>query len=231
MLAQTSVDAVLLDAGGVLVLPDPDLLRSAFEELGASPDAETCRRAHYAGMREVDRIGKADWVAVDRVVARVAGVPEDRLGEAHSAIERIYLEEPWVPAEGAAEALLGLEAKGIPLAIVSNATGTMEQMLVLHKICGLDDDGPMAKVAVVVDSQVVGVEKPDPRIFGFALQALGLAADGCLYVGDTVHFDVDGARAAGLDPVHLDPYGLCPFDDHVHIAALDELVSSVTLRA
>jgi putative hydrolase of the HAD superfamily len=85
------IDAVLLDAGGVLVLPDPKLMRAAFAPLGATPDDETCRFAHYAGMREVDRLGEADWSAVDRVVARSAGVPEDRLDEVLPAVSRIYL--------------------------------------------------------------------------------------------------------------------------------------------
>jgi putative hydrolase of the HAD superfamily len=222
----TDIDAVLLDAGGVLVLPDPDRMRAALAALGVSPDDETCRLAHYAGMREVDRLASADWRKVDRVVARTAGVPVDRVDEALPLIERIYLVEGWVPAPGAAEALLGLEEAGLKLAIVSNAMGTMEKMLLEHKICGLED-GPAAKVAVVIDSHVVGVEKPDPLIFSYALSALGLGAGRCLYVGDTVHFDVTGARNAGIRPVHLDPFGWCPDDDHEHVAELAELVRAL----
>jgi putative hydrolase of the HAD superfamily len=85
-------------------------------------------------------------------------------------------------------------------------------------------------VAVVVDSDVVGVEKPDPAIFGIALDALSLSPDGCLYVGDTVHFDVNGARAAGLRPVHLDPYRLCPHGDHPHVGSLAELAQELVPR-
>jgi putative hydrolase of the HAD superfamily len=229
MVIGDTIDAVLLDAGGVLVLPDPDRIRASLIPLGASPDDETCRLAHYAGMRELDRLGTADWLEVDRVVARTAGVPEDRIDEALAPLERIYIAEGWVPAPGAAEALLALEATGLKLAIVSNATGAMEQMLLEHRICGLED-GPAAKVAVVIDSHVVGVEKPDPRIFSFALSALDLAAERCIYVGDTVHFDVTGARNAGIRPIHLDPFGLCPDDDHEHLADLAELVAAATTR-
>ena len=107
MLIDDTLDAVLLDAGGVLVLPDPERMRAALAPLGATPDDDACRRAHYAGMREVDRLGKADWPMVDRVVARTAGVPEDRIEEALASIERIYLAEDWVPAPGAADALAG----------------------------------------------------------------------------------------------------------------------------
>ncbi|TMM13848.1 MAG: HAD family hydrolase [Actinobacteria bacterium] len=220
------MDAVLLDAGGVLLLPDPAELRRVLAPFGRIPDDETCRRAHYASMREVDRIGGPDWPAVDRVLARVAGVDEDRLEETVSVVEEVYLHLPWVPVPDAAETLLALQAAGYPLAVVSNATGTMEQQLADHRIC-TSDGGHAARVAVVVDSDVVGVEKPDPAIFGFALDALGLPPDDCLYVGDTVHFDVNGARAAGLRPVHLDPFGLCPDADHAHVGSLAELAGQL----
>ena len=180
-------------------------------------------------MREVDRIGGPDWPQIDRVMARVAGVDEDRLHHAVSLIEDIYLRLPWVPVAGAADTLLELQAAGYPLAVVSNATGTMEQQLADHRIC-TSDGGAAAQVAVVVDSDVVGVEKPDPAIFGIALDALGLPPDGCLYVGDTVHFDVNGARAAGLRPVHLDPYRFCPHRDHPHVGSLGELARVLVPR-
>ena len=51
-----------------------------------------------------------------------------------------------------------------------------------------------------------------------------------LHVGDSLRYDVAGALAAGLQPVHMDPFGLCPAPDgHPHVrslAALAELVSS-----
>jgi putative hydrolase of the HAD superfamily len=230
------VEAVLLDAGGVLVLPDPDRIRARLGHLGAAPDDETCHRGHYVGMREVDRIGGPDWASVDRVLGRLYGVPEDRLEEAVVELDRVYLEDPWVAVEGAAEALAGLAAAGMTLGVVSNASGTMEKMLLGHRICALVDDpgadeGTVARVSVIVDSHVVGVEKPDPRIFDIALEAIGLEADRCLFVGDTVHFDVEGAQGAGLTPVHLDPYGFCPGQDHAHVASLGELVPLVAARS
>ena len=42
--------------------------------------------------------------------------------------------------------------------------------------------------------------------------------------GDTVRYDVRGARAAGLRPVHFDPFDLCPDrTDHAHIHRLTDL--------
>jgi putative hydrolase of the HAD superfamily len=224
MLLDDTIDAVLLDAGGVLVLPDPIRMREALAPHGATPDDDTCWLAHYRGMREVDRLGAPDWPTVDRVVARTAGVPEDRIDDALGAIERIYLAEDWVPAPGAAGAMRALEAAGLQLAIVSNASGKMEQLLLERRICGLDGE-EMAKVAVVIDSHVVGVEKPDPHIFSFALTALGVPPERCVFIGDSVHFDVEGARNAGIRGFHLDPFRLCDDDDHEHVTSLSDFAA------
>jgi putative hydrolase of the HAD superfamily len=80
-------------------------------------------------------------------------------------------------------------------------------------------------VGVIIDSAVVGVAKPDPAIFAIALSALGVPPDGTvLHVGDSLRYDVAGALAAGLQPVHMDPFSLCPApDDHLHIRRLADL--------
>ena len=232
-------DAVVLDSGGVLMLPDPAKMGRVFERLGGRADVETCRMVHYASMREVDRLfvelepgAPFDWAAVDREMARLAGVPEHRCADAVPGLEHVYLEAPWVPVPGAAEALVALQHAGFQLAVVSNATGSVQEQLAGHRICSVEGH-EAAEVAVVVDSAVVGIEKPDARIFAFALDALGVDADRCIYIGDTVYFDVNGARAAGLWPVHLDPYGLCHQADHAHSRSLDDVVSAlvdVTVR-
>jgi putative hydrolase of the HAD superfamily len=219
-------EAVLLDAGGVLLLPDPEVLRRGLAPFGLRPDDETCARAHYESMGEVDRLGAAEWEAVDRVFARAVGVAEDDLDAVLPVIEDLYLNHPFVPASGAAEALLSLQDAGVALAIVSNATGTVERQLADHRICSVDG-GDVARVALVVDSHLVGVEKPDPRIFQLALDGLGVESHRSLYVGDTVHFDVEGARAAGMTCAHVDPTGRCQATDHPHTASLIDLVRAL----
>jgi putative hydrolase of the HAD superfamily len=76
---------------------------------------------------------------------------------------------------------------------------------------------------------VVGYEKPDPRIFHVALDKLGVAPERAVHVGDTACADIDGARAAGVRPLHLDPYGFCPrpAGDHEHVGSLAEVAALV----
>jgi putative hydrolase of the HAD superfamily len=57
----------------------------------------------------------------------------------------------------------------------------------------------------VVDSNVVGISKPDPRIFALGLQAAGTAPEETVHVGDSYFVDVIGARQAGLGAVLFDP--------------------------
>ena len=84
--------------------------------------------------------------------------------------------------------------------VVSNANGT----LAAH----FDRLGLTAAVDLVLDSQVEGVEKPDPRLFQIALARSGASPDTTVHVGDLYHVDVVGARAAGLRAVLVDAGGL-----------------------
>ena len=68
--------------------------------------------------------------------------------------------------------------------------------------------GPGIEVAGIIDSGVVGVAKPDPRIFDHALQVVGATADRAVHVGDAYQYDVRGARAAGIRPILVDPLGI-----------------------
>lgn len=218
----TGIDTVLVDAGGVLLLPDPAALREALAGEGIVIDDEAARRAHYACMAELDRMDRLDWPVVDAFLLRHLGVAEHRVEGLVSVIEELYLSRPWVPIKGAAEALVALQEAGYRLAVVSNATGTIEAQLLEGEICSVEGHRG-ARVEVVIDSHLVGVEKPDPRIFDIALEAIGGHREHCVYVGDTNFFDVRGARAAGIQVLHADPYGMCPLEDHAHIDGLEAL--------
>jgi putative hydrolase of the HAD superfamily len=79
----------------------------------------------------------------------------------------------------------------------------------------------------VIDSHIVGVAKPDPRIFHLALEQWEIAPERVAYVGDSARYDVRGAEAAGLVPVQLDPYDDAAGEDHERIGSLMELLAYV----
>ena len=80
--------------------------------------------------------------------------------------------------------------------------------------------GPGAEVRAVVDSTVVGIEKPDAGIFDVALEIAGAQRGQVVHVGDMLGTDIAGAHAAGLVPIHLDPSRHCRTRDHRHVRAL-----------
>jgi putative hydrolase of the HAD superfamily len=49
-----------------------------------------------------------------------------------------------------------------------------------------------------------GFRKPDRRLFQYALDGLGVAAENTMYVGNDMHRDIYGAREAGLTTVMFD---------------------------
>ncbi|MDQ1358691.1 MAG: hypothetical protein QOJ52_2230 [Acidimicrobiaceae bacterium] len=231
------IPAVLLDVGGVITTPDHDMLRSALEPAGGDTTAAALDRAHYAGISALDggflASGVLNWRQYDAAVARAVGVAEERIDGTVEALEAAWrLVRGWhriVP--GALEGLRLLAETGVRLGVVSNADGTVADQLVAARVCQVGAGHGVA-VAVVIDSTVVGIEKPDPRIFTFALDALGVSAEdaaGVVHVGDTIFADVRGARAAGLRPLHLDPYGDCPAapDDHEHVRSLADVAQIV----
>lgn len=54
-------------------------------------------------------------------------------------------------------------------------------------------------------SEALGYIKPDPRFFGAMLSQLGAKPSDCLMVGDSLHTDIKGACACGMDSCWLNP--------------------------
>ena len=117
--------------------------------------------------------------------------------------------------EGAVDAVRAVREAGYRVGVVSNAEGRVEQDL---KAAGFD-----GLLEAVVDSHVVGVEKPDPRIFAIALERLGAEPSSTVFVGDVPAVDVEGARAAGIAPILLDRHDLYPEAPAPRLRAIGEL--------
>lgn len=205
-------DAVLFDAGGVLVLPDPRVFGPILAYYGGDQSVDAHRRAHYAGMYAKSRAGAAEtqWDLYNETYLEVVGVPVDERAEAAALFQRTRGASLWRwPVPETREALDRLAAAAVPMGVVSNAYGQIAGVLA-REICQVGP-GRHVEVRCIVDSHIVGVAKPDPAIFDHALVHFdGFDRARIAYVGDSVTMDVCGARAAGLHPVIVDPYG-----DHV----------------
>ncbi len=220
-----SFDAVLLDAGGVLVLPEHDTMRAVLAPFGVEPSDEELTRAHYAGIAARDLAPGRPWDAYDRAYVQACGVG-DQVAGAMAALSTVNPE--WVSATpGARGYLAALAGLGVPVAVVSNSVGKVERQLGVAGVCQVGP-GTGVPVAAVIDSHVVGVSKPDPGIFRLGLAAVGAAPERTLMVGDYAYADVLGAEQVGLRAVHLDPYAHCGTAHRSpHISGLGEVVDLV----
>lgn len=52
-------------------------------------------------------------------------------------------------------------------------------------------------------SDEIGIRKPDPRIYKYALNKMNLKEDECIYVGDSYSRDIVGAKNANIRPIYV----------------------------
>ncbi len=205
--------AVFFDAGNTLVHLDYPLIARTFAEHGIPLSPEQ--------VRDGERRAR---VGIDRIIAGVPGAerhePDIMRAYFRLALEALGL--PFTPAAeraieplgqiqragrlwrvvepGTADLLADLARRGYVLGVISNSNGTVEAFL--------EEVGLRRHLAFVIDSAVVGVEKPDPRIFRLALERGGVEAAHATHIGDLYQIDVLGAQVAGLNAVLLDPAGV-----------------------
>jgi putative hydrolase of the HAD superfamily len=58
---------------------------------------------------------------------------------------------------------------------------------------------------IIVCSEEVGINKPDPKIFQFAMNKAGAKAENSFMIGDDYEVDILGAERVGMKTVHFNP--------------------------
>ena len=235
MLVQPLPRAILLDAGFTLTFCDGTRIAPLAAAAGVTVSPEAIERAENAARREIARYV---WAATREQSATMKGPggpgfflrlleaagalgTTAQLAAAADAIWTGHLQRNvWARVGAGVDAAMArLRAAGIRMAVVSNSEGTIEATL--------REIGLGRHLDTVVDSWIVGVAKPDPRIFRLALDRLGVAADDALMVGDTPAADIDGARAAGIRAVLIDPLDLHPAATVPRVPDLPALVTAL----
>jgi putative hydrolase of the HAD superfamily len=219
------IRAVFLDAGGTLVYLDRRFILQCLADAGfprtepqfLAADADVRRRLGEIVRERPDLDDEARWqlygpLLMERLECSGAAVQEvvERVVARHRA-DRLWTHT----AEGTLEALERVRAAGYTLGVVSNANGRVERFL--------EHAGITQHLDFVIDSGLVGVEKPDPRIFRIACERAGVAPHEAVHVGDIYEIDVVGARAHGVRPLLLDPESLHADADCERIASMAEL--------
>ena len=226
--------AVLLDVGGIFHLPSHEHVLGACGRAGFTADADRLDRAHYRGVTafHTEYTGELPWSEMwggylERYVDEI-GAPADVRADVIEHLQQEFtaggLWSRVIP--GSLDDLRTLAATGVRLGVISNADGTVAVRLREQEVLQVGS-GVGVPVECVIDSGDVGVLKPDPRIFKIALDALGITADEAWYVGDMPGIDVVGARAAGINPFVMDPYGFLGGNGYDTITTLRDLAARI----
>jgi HAD superfamily hydrolase (TIGR01509 family) len=228
-----SVEVLLLDVGGVIVRPNFDRVAGTLQAHGVFADPVAMAAVEPRVKRMLDRPPapgfstdeERGWHYFNLVLAH-AGVARSAatdaaLLELKAWHDQHCLWEDVLP--GAEPSLERFRAAGLRLAAVSNSNGTLRRLFDRLRLTPFFE--------VILDSQVEGVEKPDPRIFRLALERLGVAPGSALHVGDFYSVDVVGARAAGVRPVLVDEAWLYPDADCPRVDSLAALAAHLVPEA
>jgi HAD superfamily hydrolase (TIGR01509 family) len=122
----------------------------------------------------------------------------------HWQFQKLGLESPTLEAKAAAafykpadrilrrnrHTLEKLSQAGLKLGIISNFYGNIEALCQEFQLT------PYLKI--VLDSAIVGLKKPDPKLFGLALERLKLPAEAIGFVGDSFERDILPAKSLGM---------------------------------
>jgi putative hydrolase of the HAD superfamily len=227
-MSSESARVLLLDALGTLVRlepPAPRLRAELQERFGlevSEAQATAALAAEIAFYRQNLDQGR-DHESLSGLRRRCAEILQSALPQSAAldlpALEHALLASLHFTAfDDAAPTLEALRARGVRLIVVSNWDVSLYEVLARVGLGHLLDG--------VLTSAEVGVRKPDPAIFHHALELAGVAAATARHVGDSLLEDVQGARAAGIEPVLIARDGESAPPSIRTIATLRELLDA-----
>lgn len=114
------------------------------------------------------------------------------------------------------ETLQELQSIGFQLHIITN--GFSEVQYLKLENCGL-----IQFFDVIVCSEIIGKNKPDPLIFSHAMSEAKTSSSNSLMIGDDYHADINGAIQSGMHAILFDPYDKLKIDFENKIKDLSEV--------
>jgi len=194
------ISAITFDVGGTLIECRPSvghIYAEVAAQHGYSVSPELLNRRFRLTWRSAEgfRHTRADWSAL--VDATFAGLIRELPSRTFfpQLYDRFSEPEAWHVYEDVLPALRALKSRGLRLGIISNWDERLRPLLERLQLSAYFD--------TVVVSCELGFCKPSPELFRAACSALGSPVERTLHVGDDWDRDVLGARASGLQALHV----------------------------
>ncbi len=194
----------------------PWILPKVAEELGAGYDRDIFMAAYSVVYDEINQEREREGIEITclerfmRTLERVGlknGAKVEHLAE---ELTRIHMRgvRSVTSAPAARKDAVRRLAEGHRLGLLSNFDDSKTGWEIMA------DTGVQDKFEAIIISADVGLRKPNPKIFERMLTMLNLTAPEVLFVGDTPHHDVGGAKAVGMSAAWISRHAL-PIPDGV----------------
>ena len=215
----TRVKGLIFDYGGTLDTGGDhwsEIIWKAYQQAGVAVEKEQFREAYVYAERELARerhiLPAHDFHDMLLIKMKIElewlvrqGLMSPDAVEAKSAeVARICYEAARASVDAAKPVLDRLSEK-YPIVLVSNFYGNIETVL--------QDFGVHKYFQAIIESAVLGIRKPDPRIFEHGVKALGLLPPQVLVVGDSYRKDIEPAEKLGCQAIWLKGKGWTAEED------------------
>lgn len=230
------IKGIIFDYGGTLDSHSEHwshVIRRGWQAAGIDTDQDTFRQCYVFAEREMAKrrvvceednfltlMQKKAAIELDQLQALGHSLPDPK-GAAHAIAQYCYEVARQATSE-AKPVLQAIADAGCPMALVSNFYGNVGSVL--------RDFGLRQYFCSIIESSVVGVRKPDARIFMLGCVALGLDPADVLVVGDSLDKDILPALSIGCQAAWLKGPAWNSADDQItHPSQIPSLSAIIKL--
>lgn len=234
----SEIKGIIFDYGGTLDSGGDHwghVIAAAYREAGVAVGDPEFREAYVFAERELARTRHIlpahdfhDMLLIKmrlelQHLAQEGLFPPAQIEPKASEIAAICYSKAKAHIEAAKPVLEALSAKW-PLVVVSNFYGNIETVL--------EDFGIRPYFKAIIESAVLGIRKPDPRIFEHGVKALGILPSQTLVIGDSLRKDILPAEKIGCKAIWLKGKGWTPEEDaQLHPNTITDLGALLSLFA
>ncbi len=209
---------MLFDAGNTLIYPDYAFVQKLLAERSAEVRIETLKQLEFeAKVAAQSSQVQKPWKEYFSHWLTSAGMSNETIPELLSILWNRHREKNlWsVLDEDAIKTLAELKRRHFLSGVISNSDGRVEKQL--------SNLGLSKYLDIILDSEIIGISKPDAGIFKIALNELDVKPDSTIFIGDSYKHDVVAAQQVGMHAILFDPLKKLEHHDCLRINRLTQV--------